>query len=83
MERRVSTGPGGPRPGLVKAFLFLLSGLLVVALFIFTNRTINRLTSEVRATSRVLARFCAQASIPARSMASFRTTSVAHPSSRI
>jgi len=65
MERRISPGPRSPRPGLVKALLFLLSGLLVVGLFVFTNRTIDRLTREVQATSRVLARFCAQASIPA------------------
>ena len=65
MERRISAGPRGPQPGLLKAGLFLLSALLVVGLFLFTNRTIARLTSEVQATSRVLARFCAQASIPA------------------
>jgi signal transduction histidine kinase len=65
MERRISAGPRGPRPGLIKAILFLLSAVLVVALFLFTNGAISRLTSEVRATSAVLARFCAQASIPA------------------
>ena len=65
MERRMSMGTRGPSPGLIKASLFLGSSLLVVALFLFTNRTLTRLTSEVQATSRVLARFCAQASIPA------------------
>ena len=65
MERRISAGPRGPRPGLIKAILYLLSAVLVVALFLFTNGIITRLTSEVRATSAVLARFCAQASIPA------------------
>src|SRR5258705_11041907 len=64
MERRINSGARGPRPGLIKAVLFLLSGILTVALFFFTNRTITKLTSEVQATSRVLARFCAQASIP-------------------
>jgi signal transduction histidine kinase len=64
MERRIGTGVRGPRPGLIKATLFLLSAVLVVALFLFTNRTIAKLTREVQATSRVLARFCAQASIP-------------------
>jgi NtrC-family two-component system sensor histidine kinase KinB len=65
MERRMSTGPRAPRAGLIKASLFLLSAVLVVALFLFTNRTIAKLTSEVKATSSVLARFFAQASIPA------------------
>ena len=65
MERRIGVGARGPRPGLLKASLFLGSSLLVVGLFFFTNRTISRLTREVQATSRVLARFCAQASIPA------------------
>ena len=65
MERRTSTGPRAPRAGLIKASLFLLSAVLVVALFLFTNRTIAKLTSEVKATSSVLARFFAQASIPA------------------
>jgi signal transduction histidine kinase len=72
MERRSSPGARGPRSGLIKAILFLLSSLLVAALFFFTNRTIARLTSEVRATSRVIARFCAQASIPATQNAELR-----------
>jgi len=50
---------------LLKAGLYLLSGLLVVALFLFTHRVIQRLTREVVTTSHVLASFCAQASIPA------------------
>lgn len=65
MERRLAMSARGPRPGLLKAILFLGSAALVVALFLFTNRTITRLTREVQGTSRVLARFCAQASIPA------------------
>ena len=65
MERRIKVVARGPSPGLIKASLFLGSSLLVVALFFFTDRTIARLTREVQATSRVLARFCAQASIPA------------------
>ena len=47
MERRISAGPRGPRPGLLKAGMFLLSALLVVGLFLFTNRTIARLTIEL------------------------------------
>src|SRR6266540_3367166 len=65
MDSRPLAGLRVPRPGLLKAGLFLGSSLLVVGLFLFTNRTIARLTSEVQTTSRVLARFCAQASIPA------------------
>ena len=47
MERRNSAGPRGPRPGLLKAGLFLQSALLVVRLVLFTNRTLARRTSEV------------------------------------
>jgi hypothetical protein len=50
---------------LLKAGLFLGSSLLVVALFLFTHQMIQRLSEEVATTSRVFARFCAQASLPA------------------
>ena len=59
---------GGPRMSrslLLRAGLFLGASILAVAIFIFTNSIIGRLTREVETTSRVLARFCAQASIPA------------------
>jgi len=59
---------GGPRMSrslLWRAGLFLGASVLAVAIFIFTNSIIGRLTREVETTSRVLARFCAQASIPA------------------
>src|SRR6266581_2045610 len=45
--------------------LFVGSGLLVGAVFLFTQQVVTRLTQEVATTSRVLARFCAQASFPA------------------
>jgi signal transduction histidine kinase len=64
---RLKAGLRAPRPGLLKASLFLGSSLLVVGLFLFTHSIIGRLTSEVQTTSHVLARFCAQASIPAAS----------------
>lgn len=48
-----------------KAGLFAGSSLLVLAVFLFTHQMIRRLTIEVRTTSGVLARFCAQASFPA------------------
>jgi hypothetical protein len=50
---------------LLRAGLFLGASLLAAAVFVFTNQAIRRLTHEVETTSRVLARFCAQASIPA------------------
>jgi signal transduction histidine kinase len=49
----------------LKTGVFLGCSLLVVVLFLFTNATISRLTSEVSTTSRVLAEFLAQASFPA------------------
>lgn len=59
---------GGPRMSrslLLRAGLFLGASVLAVAIFVFTNSVIARLTHEVETTSRVLARFCAQATIPA------------------
>ena len=50
---------------LLRTGLFLGASLLAAAVFVFTNQAIRRLTHEVETTSRVLARFCAQASIPA------------------
>lgn len=53
------------RPRLWNAGLFVGSVVLAVALFAFTSQMIQRLTREVETTSRVLARFLAQASLPA------------------
>lgn len=53
------------RPRLWNAGLFVGSCLLAVVLFVFTNQMIQRLSREVETTSRVLARFLAQASLPA------------------
>uniref|UniRef100_A0A832I2B8 histidine kinase n=1 Tax=Eiseniibacteriota bacterium TaxID=2212470 RepID=A0A832I2B8_UNCEI len=52
-------------PRFWKAGLFVGSSALVLAVFLFTGQMIRRLTVEVRTTSSVLARFCAQASFPA------------------
>jgi len=53
------------RSELLKSALFVGSGMLVVGVFLFTQQMITRLSDEVATTSRVLARFCAQASFPA------------------
>jgi len=53
------------RAQLLRAGLFAGASLLALLIFLFTNQIIGRLTHEVETTSRVLARFCAQASIPA------------------
>src|SRR5262245_9162926 len=50
---------------LLRAGLFLGTSLLAAGIFVFSSQAIGRLTHEVQTTSRVLARFCAQASIPA------------------
>lgn len=49
----------------LKTSVFVACSVLVVVVFLVTNATIRRLTAEVATTSRVLARFCAQASFPA------------------
>lgn len=53
------------RPRLWNAGLFLGSVLLAALLFLFTSQMVQRLSREVETTSRVLARFLAQASLPA------------------
>ncbi len=67
-SRRSGTSPvtrALSRSELVQASLFLGASLLVAAVFVFTSQMISRLSEEVATTSRVLARFCAQASFPA------------------
>lgn len=59
-------GPRFPRAGAVlRSGVFLASILLVVSVFLFTHQVIQRLSSEVETTSRVLARFLALATFPA------------------
>ena len=57
----------GPLSGssLLKTGLFVVGGLLVAAVFLFTNQMVQRLSTQVATTSDVLARLCAQASFPA------------------
>jgi hypothetical protein len=52
-------------PQLLKAYLFLGSSVLVIAVFLFTTQMVAALSDQVASTSRMLARFCAQASFPA------------------
>ena len=49
---------------LLKTALFLFGSLLVVALFLFTQNAVRRLTHEVSGTSELLARVAAQATLP-------------------
>ena len=49
---------------LLKTALFLLGSILVVALFLFTQDAVRRLTREVSGTSELLARVAAQATLP-------------------
>lgn len=62
---RSGVGSGITLKMLLKLGLFLGSSLLVVAVFAFTQQIISGLSREVATTSRLLARFCAQASFPA------------------
>ena len=50
---------------LVKLSLIAGSSLLILAVFVFTEQLISRLSHQVATTSRVFADFCAQASLPA------------------
>ena len=61
----VDTTLSAKGPPFWRAAVFIGGSLLVVAVFAFTNQMITRLSREVATTSHVLARFCAQASLPA------------------
>ena len=71
--RGLDSPPGGSGPRLLKLYLFVGGSLLVVAVFLFTYQMVNALSREVATTSRVLARFCAQASFPAAQDPELRT----------
>ena len=49
---------------MLKTVLFVGGGLLVVAVFLFTQSAVSRLTNEVSTTSELLARVAAQATLP-------------------
>jgi two-component system, NtrC family, sensor histidine kinase KinB len=73
----------GPRRGtsVLKTSLFVGGSLLVAAVFLFTHQMVQRLSAQVSTTSSVLARLCAQASIPATSNPQLRaifTDVIAH-----
>lgn len=62
---RLSVGSRMTLTQLLKLGLFLGASLLAAGVFVFTHQMVSRLSNEVATTSRVLARFCAQASFPA------------------
>lgn len=64
MEPADIPGPLRGKP-LLKTGLFVGGGLLVAIVFLVTNQTIQRLSEQVATTSQVLARLCADASLPA------------------
>ena len=58
---------------LLKTALFVGGSMLVVALFLFTQNAVRRLTTEVSTTSELLARVAAQATLPSTSNPQLRT----------
>jgi signal transduction histidine kinase len=63
MVRPISSG-SSPGKQLLKTALFVGGSLLVVAVFLFTQSAVSRLSREVSATSELLAKVAAQATIP-------------------
>ncbi len=57
-------GTRGSRATALRAGLIVGSLVLVAAVFLWTHHFVRRLSDEIAATSRVLARFCSQASFP-------------------
>lgn len=62
---RGSSTPGRITSGLLRAYIFLGSGFLVLALFFYTNHLIKRLEGETELLSRIFAQFCAGTIMPA------------------
>jgi signal transduction histidine kinase len=65
MNERVEVGWRFSGSQFLKGSLIAGASLLVLGVFVFTQQLIHRLSHEVATTSRVLADFCAQASLPA------------------
>ena len=61
---RAKSGGSSERKQLLKTALFVGGSVLVVAVFLFTQSAVGRLTREVSATSELLARVAAQATLP-------------------
>jgi hypothetical protein len=64
---RLTAGSRVTLSQLLNLGLFLGGSLLAAAMFLFTHWTVTKLSLEITTTSRVFARFCAQASLPATS----------------
>lgn len=65
--RRPGAAHSSRRKQLLKTALFVFGSLLVVAVFLFTQNAVGRLTQEVSTTSALLARVAAQATLPSTS----------------
>lgn len=52
-------------PPILKGYLFLGSSILIGAVFLYTNHLINQMNDQADALSRIFARFCATATVPA------------------
>jgi hypothetical protein len=63
MARSIGSG-SSVRKQALKTVLFAGGGVLVVAVFLFTQNAVSRLTKEVSTTSELLARVAAQATLP-------------------
>src|ERR1041385_2035523 len=63
MVRPIGSGSSAGKQ-LLKTALFVGGSVLVVAVFLFTQSAVRRLTREVSATSELLARVAAQATLP-------------------
>jgi signal transduction histidine kinase len=52
-------------PPILKGYLFLGSSILIGGVFLYTNHLINQMNDQADALSRIFARFCATATVPA------------------
>jgi len=52
-------------PPILKGYLFLGSSILIGAVFLYTNHLIGQMNDQAEALSRIFARFCATATVPA------------------
>ncbi len=64
-KRRGSDGRSKVTSALLRAYIFLGSGFLILALFFYTNHLINKLEEETEFLSHMFAQFCAGTILPA------------------
>ncbi len=65
MAKRTPAATGAITSTMLRAYIFLGSGFLILTLFFYTNHLIDRLEKETEVLSHIFAQFCAGTIVPA------------------